>query len=167
MNQSLHPLGKITKMIGYGGALLLISDEPMSDEAESLSEVFVEVDGLPVPFPVEELSLQTDTSARLKLEFINNPKEASVLVGCRAYAEFLPVKEDSAEAEQLIGFSVYDSVRGYIGAVRQIENYNGNIVLQITDGEKETLISFFPGLISKIDDKAKTLYITAPDGYFD
>jgi len=163
----LHPLGKITKTHGYNGTVVLVSDRPLCDDAERLDEIFVAVDGLNVPFPVEELILITDTSARLQLEFVDSQNEALKLIGCQVYATVdVRKQEKKAEWEQLPGFTVHDLKYGKIGVIRKIEDYKGNIVMQVVDGKKETLISLYPGLITHIDQNAKILQISAPEGYF-
>ena len=167
MTVDLHPLGKISKTHGYNGTVVLVSDQPLDDDAERLKEIFVVIDGLQVPFPVEELVLLTDTSAHIQLEFVDNQNEAQELVGCQAYAASgISIQEIDTEWEQWTGFAVHDTQFGKIGVIQKIEDYNGNIVLQVMDGKKETLISLYPELITHIDQNAKILKITAPEGYF-
>ncbi|MDR1197510.1 MAG: hypothetical protein LBK94_00660 [Prevotellaceae bacterium] len=163
----LHPLGRIAKTHGYNGTVVLVSEQVLDDDLESLEEVFVVIDGLQVPFPVEELTLQTDTSAHLKLELVGNQNEALELVGCELYAEVIPCERETGTGpEQWIGFTVNDAVHGKIGVIREIKDYKGNIVLQVMDGDQETLISLYPELVTGLDSDAKILYIAAPDGYF-
>jgi len=163
----MYLLGKISKTHGYNGTVILVSEQALDDELEDLREVFLMIDGLPVPFPVEELELRTDTSAHLKLEFIDSQNEALELTGCEVFAEVIPQEQDiEAGLEEWIGFTVKDAIHGNVGVIQQIEDYNGNIVLQIVDDNKETLISLYPELIAKIDHSAKILHIHAPDGYF-
>lgn len=160
-------LGKITKTHGYNGAVVLVSEQELDDELENLREVFVMIDGLPVPFPVIEWELQTNTSARMYLEFVDDQNEALKLIGCEAYTEIdLQKQEAESGLEAWIGFAVNDATYGNIGVIRQIDDYKGNIVLQVVDGQKETLISLFPGLVTDIDHQAKILNISLPDGYF-
>ena len=167
MTSDIYPLGRITKTHGYNGTVVLVSDQPLDDELEQLEEVFVPIDGLQVPFPVEELVLLTDTSAHLRLEFIDNQSEAIQIVGCELYAAIAPRKQEAeAGLEQWIDFAVYDVKYGKIGIIRNIEDYKGNIVMQVMDGDKETLISLYPELVTNIDHHQKILHITAPDGYF-
>ncbi len=166
MNSSLHPLGKISKTHGYNGTLVLVSEQMFDDELENLAELFVVIDGLPVPFPIVALILQTDTSAHLQLEFVENQHDALELVGCEVYAA-VTYKTVEAGLEQWIGFSVHDVSHGHIGVIRQIEDYHGNIVLQVMDKDKEILISLFPELVTHMDNHSKILYIAAPDGYFE
>jgi len=147
--------------------LVLVSAHPLDDELEQLEEIFVLVDGLQVPFPVEELTLLTDTSAHVRLEFVDNQNEALQLVGCEVFAAVAP-REQKMETglEQWIDFAVHDAKYGKVGIIRNIEDYKGNIVLQVMDGDKETLISLYPELVTNIDHHAKILHIAAPDGYF-
>ena len=160
-------MGKITKTHGYSGTVVLVSDRALDDDVERLDEVFVVMDGLPVPFPVEEITLLTDRSARLQLEFVGNHDEALELVGCEVFAavDFYE-PEPEAGLDQWIGYTVHDARYGKIGVIQNLEDYRGNMVMQVMDGDKETLISLYPELITRIDRHAKTLHIAAPDGYF-
>jgi len=167
MKRTLYTLGKIAKTRGYSGVLAVVFDEPVKDEIEDLDEIFILVDGLPVPFPVQEIKLLTDTSAQFQLEFVTNQKEALALVGSKACATVSLLKQKiETDSEQLLGFAVCDSKHGKIGIIKQIEDYKGNQVMQIMNGDKEVLISMYPELITGIDGGAKILHITAPDGYF-
>jgi 16S rRNA processing protein RimM len=163
----LYPLGKIAKTHGFNGTVVLVSDQSLYDDVERLNELFVVIDGLQVPFPVEELILLSDTSAHVLLEFVSNRDEALKLVGCEVYASIdAHIQELETEYEEWIGFTVHDANYGKIGSIQQIEDYNGNMVMQVMDGNKETLISLYPELITHIDQDAKKIHITAPDGYF-
>ena len=146
----------------------MVFNDAVNDDIEGLNEIFVLVDGLQVPFPMLEMVLLTDTSAQLRLEFLNCQKEALALVGCEVYAVVAPVfkQKTQVEHEKWIGFAVRDLKYGKIGVIKQIEDYKGNIVMKVMDGSKETLISLYSDLVTDIDNNAKILHITAPDGYF-
>ncbi len=164
---SLQLIGKFTKTHGYTGALILVSEDIPMDALAELRELFVVIDGLYVPFPIEELTLRTDTSALVKLEFVDDLTTASDLVACEVYADIIYNEQKEAGWEQWLGYTVHDAKYGNIGIIRNIEDYNGNMVLQMMDGNREILISLFPGLISNVNQKTKTLYMTAPEGYFE
>ena len=162
-----HPLGKITKTHGYSGTVVLVSDQVLEDNLEYLDEIFVLIDGLQVPFPVEELRLLTDTSAHLKLEFVDNRNTALELVGCELYATIACHDQNTETGlEQWLGFTVHDARYGKVGVILNIEDYKGNIVLQVINDDQEVLISLYPELVVRIDNHEKFLYIDAPDGYF-
>jgi len=167
METDLHLLGKINKTHGYNGTVVLVSDQTFDEDVDCLEEVFVMIDGLPVPFPVKAFDLLTDTSAHLQLEFVGNQNEARELVGCEVFSA-LAFNEQEPEAglEQWIGYTVHDTQHGKIGIIQNMEDYKGNVVMQVMDGEKETLISLYPEMIASVDHHAGKLHITAPDGYF-
>jgi len=167
MEQTLYPLGKITKTHGYNGTVVLVSKGRFDDELESLRLLYVIIDGLYVPFPVEEIALLSDTLAHVRLEFADNQNEALKLVGCQVSTDVPLLKQEKvAESQRWNGFTVLDSNYGKVGVIRKIDNYNGNTVMQIMDGKKEILISMFPELVTAIDEVEKILHITAPEGYF-
>ena len=168
VTNNLYPLGRISKTHGYNGTVVLVSDRPLDDDAERLKEIFVVIDGLQVPFPVEELVLLTDTSAYMQLEFVDNQNEALELVGCHVYATTaVHIQEIKAGWEQWTGFAVHDTKFGRIGIIQKMEDYNGNIVMQVMDNDREILISLYPELITTMDKNNKILHISAPDGYFE
>ncbi|MDR2038757.1 MAG: hypothetical protein LBQ60_12615 [Bacteroidales bacterium] len=165
--EALHQLGKISKAHGFSGELILVSEHQLDDSMENLSEIFIVVDGLLVPFPVEEFSLRSDTSAQVKLEFVDSLDETFELLGCDVYADIPYQKEEQKqEWEKWIGFTLRDDRFGEIGIIVQIEDFKGNIVLQVVKDHKEILISLFPELIISVDKQAKVLHVRTPDGYF-
>ena len=167
MEYKLYPLGKIIKTHGYNGVLVLVSDSCLDDKSENLNEVFLVIDGLHVPFPVRELVLISDTLAHVKLEFADDQNEAIKLVGCGVYVDKpLCRRKIQSELERWVGFTVNDSIYGKVGVVKKVENYRGNVVMQVMDGKKEILISMYPELVTSIDEIAKKLFISAPNGYF-
>jgi len=167
MKHSLYPLGKIAKTRGYAGELVMVFDQAVSDDIEEIDEVFVLIDGLQTPFPVQKMVTLTDSSALLKMEFVDSQEDAQIVTGCSVYsAEPLLQQKTKTESEKWIGFAVSDSKHGKIGVVKRVEDYKGNVVMRVMDGDKEILISVYPELIIGIDNDAKVLSITAPDGYF-
>ena len=165
MTRDLHLLGKISKSHGRNGTMVLVSDSQLDDLVEELNEVFVSIDGLQTPFPVRDISLLTNTSARIQLEFVNNRSEALEITGRCVYADIvLPDKPLQAEFEQWLDYTVRDHKAGDIGVIRKIVNFNSNVVIQVIDGAKEILLSFYPELVTDVDHENKILYIKAPDG---
>jgi 16S rRNA processing protein RimM len=150
--------------------MVVVSESPLDDGLENINEVFILIDGLQTPFPVEHLVLTVaGTSANMKLEFVDSQNEALKLVGCEVYSASTHIKkepEPEAGPEQWIDFAIYDEKYGKTGVIREIENYKGNTVLRVVDRDRETLISLYPELVTGVDSDAKILYIKAPEGYF-
>jgi len=167
MKQTLYHVGKISKTHGYSGTVVVVSDNQFGTNIENIKEVFLLIEGILTPFFVEEFRLLTNTSAHMRLEFVDSEQNASELVGRDVHATIASQKPKvEAERMQYIGYAVHDAKHGKVGDIVDVKDYNGNVVMQIMDGKKETLISQYAGLITKICDNSKTMYIDAPDGYF-
>jgi 16S rRNA processing protein RimM len=156
-------IGKFVKTYGFAGVLVLASEQTEDEALECLTEIFVVIEGLKVPFPVENFTFRNENTALVKLEFVDSVDEAAELTGCEVFAE-VELRQQEEEEKQWTGFAVHDAVHGNIGIISQIENFNGNVVMQVVHGEKENLIPLHPELITKIDRKCKILYIRAPEG---
>ncbi|MDR3093537.1 MAG: hypothetical protein LBU62_02695 [Bacteroidales bacterium] len=161
--KNLQYLGTFSKTHGFSGTLVLLSDQMLDDELENLTELFVVIDGLRVPFPVEELTIRTDYTALVKMEFVTSIEEATELIDCKVLADIV-LQEEEAGLEQWTGYTVHDAQYGNIGCIAGIEDFNGNIVMQVIQDGKETLISLHPALVTEVDINNKTLHINAPEG---
>ncbi|GHT22603.1 ribosome maturation factor RimM [Bacteroidia bacterium] len=159
----LQHLGAFSKTHGFSGALVLLSDRILDDELENLTELFVVIDGLRVPFPVEEFTIRTDCTALVRMEFVTSVEEATELIDCEVLADVV-LQATEAGLEQWTGYAVHDSQYGNIGCIAGIEDFNGNIVMQVVQDGKETLISLYPELVTEVDVNSKILHINAPEG---
>jgi 16S rRNA processing protein RimM len=156
-------LGKFSKKHGLSGMIILVAEQALDDALENLTELVVLIEGLFVPFPVTEFTLRGDSSAQVKLEFVNSPEEASELIGCDVYAD-IACREPEPGLAQWTGFAVHDAHHGNIGVIANVEDYHGNIVLQVMQGNREILLPLYHGLITEIDEENQLLHINAPEG---
>ncbi|MDR1667664.1 MAG: hypothetical protein LBS03_08260 [Bacteroidales bacterium] len=156
-------IGKFVKTHGFTGVLVLASELTAEEAPECPVEIFVVLDGLKVPFPVADFTFRNENTALVKLEFIDSVDEAAELAGCEVFAD-VKLRRPKDEENQWTGFAVHDAVHGNIGIINRIENFNGNIVMQVIREKKENLIPLHPQFIIKIDRKCKILYIRAPEG---
>jgi 16S rRNA processing protein RimM len=112
---------------------------------------------------VEEFTIRTDYTALVKMEFVTSTDEANELIGCEALADVV-LQEEEPGLEQWTGYAVHDAKYGNIGRIAGIEDFNSNIVMQIIQDDKETLISLYPELVTEVDVSNKILHINAPEG---
>ena len=49
-NSDYREIGVLAKLHGFKGEYVLVSDSTISEEIEDWESVFIEIDGLPVPF---------------------------------------------------------------------------------------------------------------------
>ena len=163
-------LGTIAKPHGYKGQMLLISENDLPDDLENWESVFVEIDGLLVPFFFKDINHTHDDSAIIQFEDLENIDLIGELIHCNVY---YPLKKGKKKKNQpvdlndLEGYTVIDKHHGNIGLASEILDYNQNLLLKILKGEKEILIPIQESIIENVDDKTKTIYINAPEGLID
>jgi len=160
-------MGAFTRTHGVQGALML---RPQGMEAEEMPEmewVFVEIDGLPVPFFVNEVRLMQADKIMVSLDAILTEQRARELVGCKVFIQAKGKKGKALQATGLPdikGYTVIDKTRGELGKVVEIIDIAGNPLLKIISDKKEMLSPAHRDIILEISDKKRSVLIQAPDG---
>ena len=150
---------KVLKSWGAAGEVVLsrTADDPQDLNVQE--PVFIEFDGLPVPFFFESVQ---DKGNRfiIKFEDIDSLSEAEELVG----REVRFAGEDEEAEDTLVGLKVRDSrSRRIVGEIVDFSDYGGNTVLTVdTPDRGEVLIPLHEELIVGIHGEVITLDI--PEG---
>ncbi len=163
-------LGTLSKPHGYKGHLVLVAENSLPNDFEDWESVFVEIDGLLVPFLFDEVNHSHTDSAIVRFEDYDNVDLVGELVHARVYAplkNFRKKKGRAFELSDLQGYSVTDINHGPIGIVEEILDYNQNILLRILKDGHEILIPAQEPIIEAIDPKKKIIHINAPEGLID
>jgi 16S rRNA processing protein RimM len=161
--------GKIIKAHGYKGELIVSVLFVIPDISAKTEFIFVELDGLLVPFFFETCQGQGN-SLNIKFEDVDNDEESSRLCGCNLWlpSELLPpASRKLEEISNFSGFSVKDKIKGNIGILREVIEMPQQQMLCIIHNSKEILIPVAEEIIVRIDKKNKTIHIDAPDGLID
>ncbi len=69
-------VGRTQKPYGIRGEIIILFRKAEYAEVDT-EFYFLEIEGIPVPFFVEEFTFTTDVSARVKFEDVNDEKQAS------------------------------------------------------------------------------------------
>jgi 16S rRNA processing protein RimM len=162
-------IGFIKKPHGLQGEVF-VSFEPGIDETlEQLEYVFVLIDGAPVPFFIEEITFRSDTSANVKLEFVDSQEKAKQISGCTIYTERKNIvdNDDGINFSLLKGVAVFDKSIGKIGTVQHIEDFGGNVVMTVDYLGREVLIPLNEELVVSFTPETNTLIMKCPKGILD
>jgi 16S rRNA processing protein RimM len=169
--KDLHKLGFFNRLHGYKGELTAALDTDDIRSYTGLQHIYVEVKGILTPYFIELIEYKTNTTAKVKLEGIDNEEKAKMLVKSSIYVEPKDLSEDDADKvamREIAGYAVFDEEKGEIGKVLRIEDTGNNPLLVVISGKKELL---FPlnneDLFREIDKKKKEVHITAPPGLID
>jgi len=89
--KDIVPVGRTRKPYGIRGEIMLLFHKPVYADLD-VDFYFLEMDGIPVPFFVEEFTGMTDTTARVKFMDVEDEIKASRLVNKRVWLQREMVK---------------------------------------------------------------------------
>jgi 16S rRNA processing protein RimM len=163
-------LGTIAKPHGTKGSVLLRLRIIKSYEIRKWDSVFVEIDGLLVPFFIEEFKISSADALILKLESVDSETKAREMAGNAVYAAKEQVrlrKKTPGEFPDLKGYKVQDVALGFVGTAVDIADIANNPLLRVTRDGKEFLIPAHEDIILEVNTKKKEILIRAPEGLFE
>lgn len=169
--EDVSEVGKILKPHGVKGELTVLFNQPQFADIES-SFYFLLLDGIYIPFFVEEFRYNSNVTARIKFEEINAIEQASnynnksVFLPAKLVRQ--PVKELSSEWHQFIDYTVLDENNNLIGEIRDIDSSTINVLFIVEkEGQDEILLPATTDFILKVDPNKKQIHLNLPDGLLD
>lgn len=161
-----YKIGTLTRTHGIKGELSMNFTDDVWDRADA-DYVFLEVDGIQVPFFLEGWRFRSDSVALLKFQDIDNSEDANEYVGADVYFPHdltpEPSEEDEYTWRHFTGWQVVDSTIGNVGEIEYVEDSTVNTIFCI-DGK---LVPANEDFIERIDAKERVIYMNLPDGLFD
>lgn len=164
MIDNVYKIGKLGKAHGVKGEVTMQVDDDVFDRVDA-EYMFLMLDGIIVPFFIEEYRFKSDDVALVKFEGVDSQERARELTGTEV---FFPreLAETDEEGElsyaQLVGFTLVDDASGKaVGEIAFIDEQTMNIMFELTDG---TLIPASEELITDIDTEKKTITLDIPEG---
>lgn len=147
---------RILKSYGTEGGVIISAPEGYLDERAN-EPVFIDFDGLPVPFFMEEVTPRGGAKYFVKLEDIDSLAAAEELVGREPYFE----EDDEEDGEDIVGYTLCDASGREISPITAFEDIPGNPCIEIEGG---ALVPCPDELIVKIDNRKKKLWLEIPEG---
>lgn len=163
-------IGRFAKPHGIKGEInLMLSKEVSFDEWDE-PYIICEIDGMFIPFYLEEYRYKSDTALLVKMENINSDGAAREFSNREAYCPpdvILENNDDDLTWNHFIGYKVLDDVHGLLGEITDIDESTINILLVINHKDTELLIPAVEELILTVDHDNKQLIVELPDGLLD
>lgn len=166
MAEDLYKIGKIGKPHGVKGEVSFHFSDDVFDRTEA-EYLMLCIDGLMVPFFMEEYRFRSDETALVKFCDIDTQERASELTGCEVFfpRDVADDDDDNLSWAEIIGYSLIDSATGKnVGKIASVDDSTINILFELEDG---TLIPASIELITNVDKKHKEIEIELPDGILD
>ena len=157
----MQRIAQVLKSNGRDGELLLGFVDIAPEDIDTQEPVFIEFDGLPVPFYFESFTPRGNTRALVRLTGVHNLTDADELAGAAVYAED-DLYED--EEEDLTGWTVLDADGTKVGTVSAHEDIPGNPCIWVETGHGEVLVPLHEELVLDVDETAQALRMEIPEG---
>ena len=161
--------GKITKTHGLKGELTIKLDVANPEDFTDLRYLLIEDKGNLIPYFIDYLKINGDKMF-VQLQDVIKLEQALFFIGKAVFLpnELLPqLADDEFYYKEIIGFKLIDAEKGEIGAISDVLEYPTQAVIQVIQDGKEILIPIHDDIIQKVNKKAKTLNIKAPEGLID
>ena len=161
--EEVYRIGRLGKAHGIKGEVSLQFDDDVFDRVDA-EYLVLDIDGILVPFFMEEYRFRSDTVALVKFCDVDTQQRASELTGCDVYfpRALADEDEDNVSYAMLVGFDIIDAGTGSkVGTVAAIDDTTVNLLFELEDGR---LIPASDDLISDIDMKQGEIRMNIPEG---
>ena len=167
--EEVFKIGIINKPHGVKGEVSFTFTDDIFDRVEDCDYLVLLLDGILVPFFIEEYRFRSDNVALVKFEGIDSTEKARTLTNVEVYypVKFMDDQEEIASWNYFIGFRVEDIHHGCLGTVVDVDDATMNVLFVIENGDEEVLLPAHEEFILDIDRKKKILKVDIPEGLLD
>lgn len=164
--ENIYQIGRLGKTHGVRGEISFLFDDDVFDRVDA-DYLILKVDGIFVPFFIEEYRFKSDSNAIIKFEDIDTQERARELTGADVYFPRSLAENDDENLSWpvLVGFDIIEASSGRtIGRIASVDDSTLNILFCLDDGR---LIPASEKLITAIDQQTRTLTMHIPEGLLD
>lgn len=164
--EDVYKIGRLGKTHGVKGEISFLFDDDVFDRVDA-DYLVLEVDGILVPFFIEEYRFKSDSNAIMKLEGVDSQERARELTGCDVYfpRKLADSDNDSLSWAEIVGFTIIDAAtQKSVGTIAAIDDATLNTLFELEDS---TLIPASEELITDVDRDNQTITISLPEGLLD
>lgn len=160
----VYKIGRIGKPHGIKGELTMMVEDDVFDRVEGEYLILL-IDGILVPFFIEDYRFRSEQSALVKFCDIDTQERASELIGCDVF--FPRSLSDSDDTDTLtwqeaIGYQVADDNSGKtLGTISYIDTSTANTLIELDNG---MLIPAAYEIIKDINTEQRLITMSLPEG---
>jgi 16S rRNA processing protein RimM len=159
-------LGKITKVHGFEGAVTVKIQLNLPEDIPAGEPVFLEIEGRPVPFFIEENFSSRPGLLVIKFENYDNSEKVKEFVGCNVFITSLSAPGETEEDLGIIdGYEVISDTGEIVGKISEIIRNPRQILLEVISvNNRKIFIPLHEDLIREINKKLQTITMVIPAG---
>lgn len=163
----LIKIGQFNKPHGLSGELAFTFTDDVFDRTEC-PYIVCEIDGIFVPFFLEEYRFRTDSTALVKLIDIDSADDGRMFTNLDVYFPKSYVHEEEAMQggkDFFLNYKVMEEIHGYLGDIVEIDDATANVLFVIeNEDEEQLLVPAVEEFVTNIDEKNKIIYMKLPEG---
>ena len=162
-------IGYITKTRGLKGEMQLFFEFEDYNELD-FDILFLEVNKKLVPYFVENIKLQNNSTAYLQLEDIDHIDKTRDLIKKKVYLpkDKMPERDPSDfRYTDLVGYLVVDEEEGEIGHILSVQEFPQQFMATVDFDGKELLFPLSEDLILGVDLEERVIEVELPEGLVD
>ena len=165
--EEVYQIGRIGKPHGVKGEMNFMFTDDVFDRTDS-DYLIIEVDGILVPFFIEEYRFRSEETALLKLCDIDTQEQARQFTNCNVFFErsHTPGDEEELTWSQIVGFHIVDeNTQKNIGTITAVDDSTENVLFELLTADgREVLLPASNDLIVEVNNAAQTITMTIPEG---
>ena len=174
--EDVYKIGRLGKAHGVKGEVSFQFDDDIFDRVDA-DYLVLDIDGILVPFFMEEYRFRNDTVCLVKFCDIDTQQRAQELTGCDVYFPRALAEEadNDLSLASLVGFTIINDGDGktaahtvpddlVVGTIASIDDTTANILFELEDGR---LIPANDDLIVDIDTEHRQIRMNIPEGLLD
>lgn len=161
--EDVYKIGRLGKAHGVKGEVSFQFDDDIFDTTDA-DFLILEIDGILVPFFMEEYRFRNDSLALVKFCDVDTQQRASELTGCDVYfpRTLAEDSEGQLSLSSLVGFDIVEASNSkVVGKIAAIDDTTQNILFELEDGR---LIPASDELITNIDTNRQQIIMQIPTG---
>jgi 16S rRNA processing protein RimM len=161
--EDVYRIGRLGKPHGVKGEVTMQVDDDVFDRVDA-EYLILRVDGILVPFFMEDYRFKTDTTALVKFEDVDTVERARELTHCEVFFPRHLVDSDDEEYTWsfFVGFQLVDGASGRtVGHIASVDDSTSNVLFCLDDGR---LIPAIDELVVKIDADDRKITMRLPEG---
>ena len=165
--EDVYKIGKLGKPHGVKGEVRMLCTDDIFDRVES-DCLILEIDGILVPFFMEEYRFRSDERVLVKFADIDTEAQARELAGCEVYfpREQADRHEGEATWAELVGYALVDARRDtLVGTITRVDDTTINILFEVETADgREVLVPASEELVEQVDKARHRIHVRVPEG---
>ncbi|MDR1344016.1 MAG: 16S rRNA processing protein RimM [Tannerellaceae bacterium] len=165
---TVRRIGYFTKPHGIKGEIGLALSCDIFNNQDDLF-IICEMEGLLVPFFIEEYRNKTNNIVLVKLEAVDSEEAVRVFSHREVYYPIdgmTDAGEDTDEAGY-VGYTVSDTTYGELGRITDIDDSTANVLFRIDNKGEELLMPAVGEWTVSVNHEKKHLEVSVPEGLLD